>query len=404
MALWQVVKWLVVTAELVIAVPTVYLAVVALAAIIRSFQLRRRVAQADSMGGLPRIAIVIPAHNEEAVIGALLESLRDLDYPRDRYDAYVIADNCTDETANIVERSGVAQALERSNQEQRGKGYALAWAFEQLAKHTPSYDAYAVIDADSVVDPAVLRCYAIGLRSGAAAVQSSNAVLNSEDSPTTALRWVALSLVNHIRPLGRNALGGNSTLTGNGMLLTAELLRRHPWRAFGLTEDYQYYLTVTLAGEQTRYAPDARVRSIMPVSFDDMRTQDVRWESADGGLSTREWAWKLLRAGGWRRWEAVLELITPPLSQVVALVALALIAAAALRDAIVIGLAAALALSLAVYVTSAFVTLRPGWPIYRALLSAPKFILWKLWVTLFMRKRGSGVWVRTARAGSGAQR
>src|SRR5262249_29539183 len=129
MALWQVVKWLVVTAEIVIAVPTVYLAVVALAAIIRSFQLRRRVAQADPMGGLPRIAIVIPAHNEEAVIGALLESLRDLDYPHDRYDAFVIADNCTDETANIVERSGVAQALERSNPEQRGKGYALAWAF-----------------------------------------------------------------------------------------------------------------------------------------------------------------------------------------------------------------------------------------------------------------------------------
>lgn len=404
MALWQAVKWLVVAAELVIAVPVVYLAVVALAAIVRSFQLQRRRGAAESAEKPPRIAIVIPAHNEEVVIGALLESLRAIDYPRDRYDAYVIADNCTDETASIVERSGAAQALKRFNLEQRGKGYALAWAFERLATRTPGYDAYAIIDADSVVDPAVLRGYANGLRSGAAAVQASNAVLNAEDSPTTAIRWIALSLVNHIRPLGRNALGGNSTLTGNGMLLTADLLKRHPWRAFGLTEDYQYYLTVTLAGERTCYAPDARVRSIMPVSFDDMRTQDVRWESAGGGPSTRDWAWKLLRAGGWRRWEAVLELIAPPLSQVVALVALAVIAAALLRDALVVGLAAALALCLVIYVASAFITLKPGWPIYRALLSAPRFILWKLWVTLFLRKRGSGEWVRTARAGSDAQR
>lgn len=400
MWLWLAIKWLVVVAEIIVTLPAVYLAVVAISAIARSVKLARsHTARTDE---LPRLAVVIPAHNEQDIVGTLLTSLGGIDYPRDRFEVYVIADNCTDDTAGVATRSGLAHALVRTDAERRGKGYALAFAFDTLASHMPAFDAYVVIDADSVVDPGALRAYAAGLRGGPAAVQASNAVLNLEESPATALRWLALSLVNHIRPLGRNGLGANSTLTGNGMCLTAGLLKRQPWRAFGLTEDYQYYLTITVGGERVAYAPGARIRSIMPVSFDEMRTQDVRWESAGEGPTTPMWVWRLLRAGRWRRWEAVMELLAPPLSQLVALVALAIIAALALRDPLVVTLAGLLTFSVLVYVASAFLCLRPPWPIYRALLSAPWFVIWKLWVTLPLRKRRGGQdWVRTARARSG---
>lgn len=404
MWLWLTIKWLVVAVEVLVAVPTLYLAAVAAAAIARSFgagrEAPRGVDGAGEEARHPRFALVIPAHDEEATIGTLLASLGDVDYPRERFDIYVVADNCRDDTVGVVERSGVARALARVDTERRGKGYALAWAFERLRGHAPAYDAYVVIDADSVVDSQLLLAYARALRSRAAAIQASNAVLNVEESPATALRWIALTLMNHIRPLGRNLLGANSTLTGNGMCLSAGLLERQPWRAFGLAEDYQYYLTITLAGERIRYAPDARVRSVMPVSFEAMQTQDLRWESVGQRPPTWSWVARLLRAGGWRRIEAVLELIAPPLSQLVAVVVIADIAAPALRDPLAMGLAALLTLGLVVYVASAFITLRPAWPVYRALLSAPGFLAWKLWVTLVLRRRRSreGAWVRTARA------
>ncbi len=107
---------------------------------------------------------------------------------------------------------------------------------------------------------------------GAKALQACNTVLNVTESPSTALRWVALTLVNHVRPLGRNGLGCSATLTGNGMCLSHEILQRYPWQAFGIAEDYQYYLTLVQHGVRVSYVPEAIVRSQMPVTFQQMRT------------------------------------------------------------------------------------------------------------------------------------
>lgn len=400
MSFWQIASGLTLAGEIALLAPVGYLAVVALAASLSS----RRSTRTASDAQLTRFAMVIPAHDEQEVIGALLTSLAALDYPRDAYQVFVIADNCTDDTAGVVQQSGVAQALVRNDSERRGKGQALAWAFDLLQRQTPAWDAYIVIDADAIVDPGVLWAYHRALQGGAAAVQASNAVLNTLDSPATALRWLALTLVNHVRPLGRMRLGANSTLTGNGMCLTRGLLQRQPWRAFGLTEDYQYYLTVTLAGERVVYAPDANVRSIMPTTFGEMRTQDLRWESLGQGPSNRVWARRLLAVGlrkrDGRRIEAVAELLAPPLSQLLALVALATLGALLLGGWPLLTLAGLLIAGTFCYVGSAFWLLRPPASAYRALLAAPGFVLWKLWVTLVARRKHSqtGAWVRTARA------
>lgn len=95
-------------------------------------------------------ALVVAAHNEEKVISGIIDSLNRLDYPKELYDIFVIADNCTDNTARIARQCG-AQVFERMDAEKRGKGYALEWMFNKLFSMKKQYDSVAVFDADNLV-------------------------------------------------------------------------------------------------------------------------------------------------------------------------------------------------------------------------------------------------------------
>ncbi len=350
--------------------------------------------------------IVIPAHNEELIIENLLENLRALTYPRERYTICVVADNCTDGTAAIArahEHEGV-RVYERNDDTRRGKGFALRWIFERIEVERLNYHACLVLDADAVVEANALDVFAQSLSQGAQAVQGRYLVLNPRASASSALRWVALALANHVRPLGRYTLGASASITGNGFCLTRELLQTHPWSAFGLAEDYQYYLSLVESGIRVHYALDAHIESAMPTTFQQMRTQDVRWESMGAGQTpARVIAWRLF--GGWlrtrdaRRLEALIELITPSLSLLGLYSALLVIAAGLLRELLPLAGALGLIVGLCLYVSSAFVLLHPPIAVYRALLFAPWFALRKAWIILVVsrRKRETSAWVRTSR-------
>lgn len=101
-------------------------------------------------------AAVICAHNEEAVVGQLIDNLKHLHYPQDMYDIYVVADNCTDQTAQVCVAHGAIVKV-RQNQEDVGKGYALDWMFAQMLAQDKQYDAFVVFDADNLVHPEFLR-------------------------------------------------------------------------------------------------------------------------------------------------------------------------------------------------------------------------------------------------------
>jgi cellulose synthase/poly-beta-1,6-N-acetylglucosamine synthase-like glycosyltransferase len=288
-------RWLVLAAEIVLALPIVYLAAITLSALVTHARRKRRQRTASPPKHPPSFAVLVPAHNEEALLGTLLTSLARQQYPRNRYTVCVVADNCDDATAAVAGAGG-AQVFERHDTSKRGKGHALGWLLAELDVRGMRFDAYVVIDADSVVAPDFLVAMAAELERGARACQASNTVLNTMEAPSTALRWLAMTLMNHVRPLGRNGIGGSSNLSGNGMCLSRGLLDRFPWQAFGLVEDYQYYLDIVAHGERVRYVPEAVVRSHMPTSFRQMRTQDVRWES--GRRRPRPRAW---RSGCWAR-------------------------------------------------------------------------------------------------------
>jgi glycosyltransferase involved in cell wall biosynthesis len=351
-----------------------------------------------------RFVIVVPAHNEEMTLGGLLDCLSALTYPRDHFTVCVIADNCSDRTAAVARAREGVRVYERDNKALRGKGYALQWAFERIEAERLRYDACVVLDADAVVAPDVLEAFARALASGAQAVQGRYLALNPRASSSAALRWIALALANHVRPLGRASLGASASITGNGFCLAHALLRAHPWRAFGLAEDYQYYLSLVEAGVRVRYAPDAQVLSAMPTTFRQMRTQDVRWESMGVGQTPmRVIAWRLL-LGGLRardlvRLEALIELVTPPLSLLALYSAVLVVASALLRDSLALAGAVGLAVGLCLYVGSACLLLRPPIEVYRALLLAPWYAARKVWIILVVsrRARETSAWVRTSR-------
>jgi len=402
----QFLRWLLLTVEMLFAYPVVYLCVVSFSALLTK---RKRVSQAnqDDLRAVTQttFALLIPAHNEEVILSTLLKSLSQLTYPKERYKVYVIADNCTDKTAELARPFEGVQVYERFNKEKRGKGYALNWIWQQLDESQQVYDAYVVLDADSVVIPTFLQAMDKELLRGAKVLQACNTVLNVIESPSTALRWVALTLMNHIRPLGRNGLGCSATLTGNGMCFSHDILQRYPWRAFGVAEDYQYYLTLVEHGERVSYVPEAIVRSPMPATFKQMRTQDVRWEASASQQSKWHIALQLLRTGlrtrSIVRLEAIAELLTPPLSLLVASCLLIFTASLLLWSPLEILLSLLLVFGIACYIATALYLLRAPVAVYKALLYAPGFVLWKLWIIFVIRNcKPVKEWVRTVRTPS----
>lgn len=403
----RILKRLLLIAEVLMMSPMLYLFILSISAFvgIRKRSVENMKARLQPGATTTNFALLLPAHNEELVIEHLLESLSHLDYPREQYSVYVVADNCTDRTAELARAAGWVHVYERFDSAKRGKGFALNWLWNKLKEEQLIHDAYIIFDSDSIVEPNYLHIMAHELANGAEALQGRSTVLNATESPSTAIRLIGVTLVNDVRHLGRNALGGSSTLA-NGLCLSHSLIERHPWEAYSLTEDYEYYLTLVQNGIRVQFVPEAIVRTHMPVTFEQMRTQDIRWESSTGGYQTMQVAWKLLRSGvllrDFMRIDAVAELLTPPLSLLVGYCSLSFVASLLMKSRIGTLISCIMAGSLFTYISTGFYVLRPPLAVYKAFLYAPRFMLWKLWVFLVLRhkKKHTNEWVRTSRVGS----
>jgi 1,2-diacylglycerol 3-beta-glucosyltransferase len=351
----------------------------------------------SEMGTPPRLLVVVPAHDEEAVIGDLLESLRQADYPADRLDVVVVADNCSDRTAELARAAG-AEVLERRDEKRRGKGHALAWGLERLRGRA---EAVVLIDADCTVSPGALRALTSRLCSGAAAVQADYRVANPKEAPAAALRYAGFVLVNTVRPLGKSRLGLSCGLTGTGMGFDARLLERLPWAASSLAEDAEQHLRIVAAGGRAEFAPDALVTSPMPTSLAGSDQQQARWEKGRLELA-RRWTPRLLRDGLRRRdpvrVHAALEQLVPPQSIAVAGSVASGLAAAVLGDRRGVRGAALLLAGQGVFVVGGLALARAPWLTYRALTLGPALLADKL--CLYGRiaaGRGPSTWERTRR-------
>ena len=232
---------------------------------------------AGSLSAAPvRFAVVIPAHNEELGLPATLRTVAASDYPAECVRVLVVADNCTDCTADVARRFG-AECLERLDPVNRGKGYALALAIPHALQGP--VDAVMVLDADCELAPDVLRRVAAELADGAEAVQAARVPRNPGDGPAALVSAVGSAIENAVSA-GRSRLGLAVALRGSGMVFTRGVLERFPWSSYGLTEDAEYAGELSRAGVRVRFLPDAVVTGEVPADVRTLATQRRRWRAA----------------------------------------------------------------------------------------------------------------------------
>ena len=348
-----------------------------------------------------RFDVIVPAHDEELLIGRVVRNLRRSDWPSDAFRVVVVADNCTDATAAVARAAG-ADVLERHHATLRGKGYALEHAF--LDSRARGWaDAVVVVDADSEASANLLAAFAARIESGAHAVQAHYGVLEPGASWRTRLLCIAMAAFHRVRSRGRERLGLSCGFRGNGWCVTHALLVQAPYRAFSLAEDIEYGIELGLAGYRIHYADEASVDAEMVVDAASAGSQRRRWELGRWQLLRTKTA-ALLRAAARQPslvcLDLALDLFVLPLSYVALNVVVLLAVAAALAPWQAAALpwmwaGAACAASLALYVLRGWQLSGMGALGLVDLARAPVFLLWK--ALLLLRSRGSLAWVRTPR-------
>ncbi|MFK0520675.1 glycosyltransferase family 2 protein [Paenibacillus illinoisensis] len=221
-------------------------------------------------------AVLVAAHNEEQVIGALMENLKQLDYPEDLYDVFVICDNCTDGTAQIVRNHGL-NACVRTNADLRGKGYAIEWMLKYLWKLPRQYDAVVMFDADNLVDRNFLLEMNNDLCNGSRVIQGYIDTKNPEDSWITAAYGVSYWYINRLWQLSRHNLNMANFLGGTGMCFETNLLKEIGWGATSLVEDLEFTMRSVQRNVYPVFNYDAKVFDEKPLTFKASARQRLRW-------------------------------------------------------------------------------------------------------------------------------
>ena len=347
-----------------------------------------------------RFAVLVPAHNEAALLPRLLESLRAQRYPAALYRVFVVADNCADATAEVARRHGAA-VYERHEPERRGKGYALQWLLERVREEGPPWDACALVDADCHVSPGFLAAADARLQAGSTAVQAYYAAADPLPSPAAALRSLALALAHHVRPRGRQALGLSSGLFGTGMVFRREVLDGAGWDAFGLAEDAEFHLGLVARGVRVDFAPEATVWGEMPTSLREATAQNLRWERGRLQATARRGLRLLVQgvaARDARMVAAALDAAIPPLSLLGAATLALLLAALVVGERTALTLSALAAAALVGHGAVGLAVARVPPRVYGALPYAPWFALWKCAVYLRALVPRPVRWARTQRS------
>ena len=221
-----------------------------------------------------RFGIIIPAHNEELLIGDLVQSVFDSNYPNENIEVMVIADNCDDSTAEIARSKG-ATSYERFDTEKRGKPYALDWLISQI--DLDKFDSFVIIDADTVIDSEFLHKMAAKLHDGEEVIQGYFGVMNPDENWLTRLSILPGVLKFRLHYPGKILTGLSCPLAGNGMCFSSDIFKRYGWKAYSIAENWEYYIQLTLNGHLVTSEPEAVIYSQVAKSFKTGKDQRVRW-------------------------------------------------------------------------------------------------------------------------------
>jgi cellulose synthase/poly-beta-1,6-N-acetylglucosamine synthase-like glycosyltransferase len=224
--------------------------------------------------GSRRVAVLIPAHDEETTIARTLRSIAPQLGPRDRL--LVVADNCSDETEQIARNEG-AEAIGRQNTELRGKGYALDYGVRHLEKDPP--DVVIIVDADCVVEPGSVAVLAATAQALGAPVQSVDLMRAPEGAGLgVRIAEFAWLIKNKVRPLGLQRMGLPCQLMGTGMAFPWACMQATTLATGHITEDLKLGIELARRGRPPRFCTAAMVSSEFPTSSEGVRSQRTRWE------------------------------------------------------------------------------------------------------------------------------
>ena len=366
--------------------------VVELAVLTLASRLPKRRLESSASSAPIHLSVIIPAHNEEVLIGSCVESLR-ASAAGSSTRIIAVAHNCTDRTAERAAEAGAD--VVRYNSEAKGKGCALAFGFDYAVSQ--GADAVLVVDADSTVSSNLVGVVGEAFAHGAQAVQCRYEMESSSKRPTTRLTALAFRGFNVIRPTGRDRLDLSAGILGNGFAVRQTLLAQNSYNSLSVVEDLEFHIKLVLAGKKVRFLDQARVSSGMPSSKAGDATQRSRWE---GGRAHAAVTWlppllKQVTQGRLRMLEPVIDLASMPIGYA----------------SFLLFLAACLPLEwLRIYVLCAVCVLAghvlaAAWsgPDFaadmRILARAPGYILWKLFMLpkLLRSSRADAAWVRTER-------
>ena len=231
----------------------------------------------DSAQKKRKFGIVISARNEEKVIGNLLESIEKQDYPKELIRVFLVADNCTDNTAQIGREHG-ATVYERNDPEKARKGWALEFLFDRINEDfgIEYHDAYVIFDADNILDPLFLSKINDALDSGADVAVGYRDIKNFDTNPISAAYGIHFyrSTATLHRP--RAALGLSTHIAGTGYAIKSEHLK-DGWHFSSLTEDTQFTLNAIADGKKIVFCEDAIFYDEQPYQIKVMIRQRLRW-------------------------------------------------------------------------------------------------------------------------------
>lgn len=240
-----------------------------------------------------KFVLVVAAHNEEIVIENIVHSLKELDYPKELYDIFVIADNCTDRTTERAKKEG-AIVYERFNKEKRGKGYALEWMFNKIFKMKKGYNAVVVFDADNLVDKNFLNEMNNKMIKGDKVIQGYLDSKNPKDTWITGSYSISFWTSNRMFQLARSNLGLSNQLGGTGFCIDINVLKKIGWGATCLTEDLEFSCKLVLNGYKVAWAHKAIIYDEKPLTLKQSWAQRRRWMQGFADVSHR-YFYKLIK-------------------------------------------------------------------------------------------------------------
>lgn len=401
-----VLQYLLSALALMVWVPCMVLLVQVLAALPRPGQggPQSAVPQPNPIAAEPiQVCLLMPAHNEAGGIGPVLQAL--LPQLNQYTRLLVVADNCTDNTADLVRAAAVAadgkvQVIERHNTALRGKGYALDHGVQYLATTPP--DVVLVVDADCTLLPGSI---AILAQQCVASQRPVQALYLMQSPPGASLKtklaefaWV---VKNQVRPLGYHRMGLPCQLMGTGMAFTWGHIRSAKLNTGHIAEDMQLGVELAQAGSPPQFCPQALVTSYFPTAADGINAQRTRWEHGHLGVIVSELP-RLLKLAITSRnsylLAMALDLCVAPLALLTLLVGGLLLASAA------IGIVP-LVLSTVAFAMLGVAGLLSWWSYgrqlisFRQLSSLPWYVLAKVPLYFYFLAKRQTSWVRSKREG-----